>query len=314
MNEHYGSRGDLPFDLQSKAGPIIFRLPPDADRKTITAASRQLTARLAEALELCIAQHVERVRQQTPFPEASSSGNPAIYFQPNEVLANAGYPGEQEFRLAGEKLVYLRLFPSHSGQPSVGLSKLTHVFETQRPCPMSMALRGLASRNQWGPIIYDPGVSPRNIEGLTQGFATGELWGVNAKMFSQRGHHNVSGADIWGISAIGLEKLCVRVLRNYVKFALSELGLTLPYTVELGAVGLEGVSLLVPGGPTNQGEFVGPFMKPHIQKRYSLTGISDDEIKMVLRNYFVELYDLAACNRAEVLTDNHVTANDLPPR
>ena len=68
MNEHYGSRADLPFDLQSKAGPIMFRLPPDADRKTITAASRQLTAQLAEALELCIAQHVERTRQQTLFP------------------------------------------------------------------------------------------------------------------------------------------------------------------------------------------------------------------------------------------------------
>src|ERR1700724_1583182 len=69
MNEHYGSRADLPFDLQSKAGPIIFRLPPDADRKTITTASRQLTAQLAEALEVCIAQHRPRVRQQTASPE-----------------------------------------------------------------------------------------------------------------------------------------------------------------------------------------------------------------------------------------------------
>jgi hypothetical protein len=59
MNEHYGSRADLPFDLQSKAGPIIFRLSPDADRKTITTASRQLTAQLAEALKLCIAQHAK---------------------------------------------------------------------------------------------------------------------------------------------------------------------------------------------------------------------------------------------------------------
>src|SRR6266852_6191377 len=38
MNEHYGSRADLLFDLQSKAGSVVFRLPPDADRKTITAA------------------------------------------------------------------------------------------------------------------------------------------------------------------------------------------------------------------------------------------------------------------------------------
>jgi hypothetical protein len=50
MNEHYGRRADLPFDLQSKAGPILFNLAPDADRKTITAASRQLASQLAEAL------------------------------------------------------------------------------------------------------------------------------------------------------------------------------------------------------------------------------------------------------------------------
>src|ERR1700756_3018793 len=63
MNEHYGGRADLPFDLQSKAGPIMFDLAPDADRKTITTVSRQLASQLAEALGLCIAQHVDAVRQ-----------------------------------------------------------------------------------------------------------------------------------------------------------------------------------------------------------------------------------------------------------
>jgi hypothetical protein len=305
MNQHYGSRTDLPFDLQSKAGPIMFSLPPDADRKTIATASRQLTAQLAEALELCIAHHVERIRQQTPFSEVAAAGNPAVYFAPNEVLATVGH-GEHEYRLVGEKLMYLRLFPT-AGQPPVGLAKLTNVFESGRPCPMTMAIGGTPDRNQWGPVIYDPGVSPRNIEGLTQGFATGELWGVNAQMFL-RGRHNVS------IAAIGVERLYVRALRNYVKVASSELGLVLPYTVELGAVGINGVYLHVPGGPLNTGQFIGPYMQPCIQGHYSLTEISDHAIKQLLRRYFIELYDLATCDRAEVLTDDHVIANDLPPR
>jgi hypothetical protein len=279
MNEHYGSRTDLPFDLQSKAGPIMFRLSPDADRKTIAAASRQLTAQLAEALELCITQHVESIRHQTPFPEAEASYTPAAYFEPNEVLATAGDPGEQEYRVNGERLVYLRLFPTRSGQPSVGLTKLTHVFETRRPCPMSMAIGGMPSRNRWGPVIYDPGVSPRTIVGVTQGFPTGELWGVNAQMFSLRGRHNVSGADIWLLSAIGLEKLYVRALRNYVKVASSELALILPYTVEMGAVGINGAYLAVPGGDLNTGRSVGPIMKPYIHERYSIAEISGRILK-----------------------------------
>lgn len=314
MNEHYGNRADLPFDLQSKAGPIMFRLSPDADKKTIAAASRQLTADLAEALELCIAHHVDSTRQQTPFPETAAGDNPAIYFQPDEVLANFGNPGEQEFRLSGERLVYLRLFSCYSQQPAAGLTKITKIFEIGRPCPMSMALQGLASRNRWGPIMIDPGVSSKNIAGLTQGFATGELWGINAQMFSPRGRHNVSGAAVWATAGIGVEKLYVRALRNYVRVASSELGLVPPYIVELGAVGIDGVYLLVPGGLLNQGEFAGPYMQSHIRKRYPLTETSDDAIKQLLREYFTEFYDLAACNRAEVLTDNHIAANELPPR
>ena len=150
---------------------------------------------------------------------------------------------------------------------------------------MSMVIGGLPSRNRWGPVIYDAGVSPRNIVGLTQGFATGELWGVNAQQFSLRGRHNVSGAELWVTAAIGVEKLYVRTLRNYVKVASSELGLIPPYTVELGAVGIDGIYLLVPGGPFNKGEFVGPIMEPYITKRYSLSETSDHAIKELLRNF-----------------------------
>jgi len=133
-------------------------------------------------------------------------------------------------------------------------------------------------------------------------------------MFSLYARHNVSSADLWLVAAIGLEKLYVRALRNYVEVASSELGLVLPYTVEMGAVGISGVYLHVPGGPLNTGEFVGPIMQEKIQKRYTLTEISDQAVKQVLRNYFTEFYDLATCERAKVLTDTHVAANDLPAR
>jgi hypothetical protein len=310
MNEHYGSRADLPFDLQSKAGPIIFRLPSDADRKTITAALRQLTAQLAEALELCIAHHVEHLRQQIPFPEATPIDNPAVYFAPNDVLANLGYPTEQQWHLLeGERLVYLRLFPTHAGQPSVGLAKLTNVFDARKPCPMSMIIGGIPGRNRFGPVIYDP-QGPNTMLGLTQGFPTGELWGVNAQMFSLRGRRNTSGDDIWVISGIGLEKLYLRALRNYVNVAASELGLIPPYTVEMGAVGINGVYLAVPGGPLNTGEFVGPIMRENIEK----PDVSDGAVAQVLRSYFIEFYDLAACVRAQVITDALMAAHDLPPR
>ena len=47
---------------------------------------------------------------------------------------------------------------------------------------------------------------------------------------------------MWVIPTIDFEKLYVRVLRNYVQVASSALKLDPPYTVELGAVGLQDVS------------------------------------------------------------------------
>src|SRR5580698_1607260 len=35
MNEYHGTRAELPFDLQTKAGHIIYTLAPDADSKRI---------------------------------------------------------------------------------------------------------------------------------------------------------------------------------------------------------------------------------------------------------------------------------------
>ena len=118
MNEHYGGRADLPFDLQSKGGPIMFNLAPDADRKTITAASRQLTSHLAEALELCIGQYVESVRRARPFPQAELKDGPARFRSPGEALGIRHLLGTS-ISLAPGPAMWLRLMPRFDpGKPS----------------------------------------------------------------------------------------------------------------------------------------------------------------------------------------------------
>jgi hypothetical protein len=42
QNVHYGEREDLPFDLKHKAGPIQFRLPPDATKSQISTERAKL--------------------------------------------------------------------------------------------------------------------------------------------------------------------------------------------------------------------------------------------------------------------------------
>lgn len=42
LNQHYGTRADLPFDLRHKAGPIIYKLSPAADSEQIDVARQEL--------------------------------------------------------------------------------------------------------------------------------------------------------------------------------------------------------------------------------------------------------------------------------
>jgi hypothetical protein len=91
--------------------------------------------------------------------EAPSTDNPAVYFNHSDVLATAGYPTEHEYRLRDPtRLLYVRLFPTHAGQPSVSLSKLAHVFDTRKPCPMSMIVGGIPGRNRLARLSTIPKV------------------------------------------------------------------------------------------------------------------------------------------------------------
>jgi hypothetical protein len=82
---------------------------------------------------------------------------------------------------------------------------------------------------RYGPIIIDP-LAATSIAGLTQGFPSGELWGLNGKVFVpqqlQRGFPPRPDM-VTVIPMISFEKLHVRVLLNYVTVAASEFKLQL---------------------------------------------------------------------------------------
>jgi hypothetical protein len=173
---------------------------------------------------------------------------------------------------------------------------------------------GIPGRNRFGPIIFAPR-GPDKIDGLTQGFATGELWGIDGTIFRPNEHWDYRLQDqripMWVIPTIDFEKLYVRVLRNQVQVALSALKLNPPYTVELGAVGLQDVYFTAPGFH-GRGERKGPVKVDSFQRRYTLSDATDDAIKAVLSTYFTDLYDLAAFTRKDVFTNDIVAAHDLP--
>jgi hypothetical protein len=49
-------------------------------------------------------------------------------------------------------------------------------------------------------------------------------------------------------------------------------------------------------------------------RRYELQDTQDAAVLDILRQFFDELYDLAECSRSDVLTDEYVRKNNIPPR
>jgi len=315
MNTHYGNRADLPFDVAHKGGPIMFYLAPDADKKTIAAASAKLKPQLVEAIKLCIADEVNTKKDQQPFDAAKPGVGPAVFFSRDEVLASAGDAGEQDFRFPYERVAYMRIYPV-SGNVAVGRAKIAKVFNEKKPCVMSMLVGGVTLRNTYGTIIFDFDGNT-SITALTQGFKTGELWGVTGQLFkSYPINSSITGKPEAGtiLPMVTFEKVFTRVLRNYVQVEAA-LGLAPPYTVVVGVVGLKDVYLTVPmGGDFGNGQFLGPIHDEGLQQTHTLKAVDEKSVALLLREFFNALYDLTDNVRAEVWTDQLIAAHDLPPR
>jgi hypothetical protein len=229
MNEHYGSRADLPFDLQSKAGPIMFNLAPDADRKTITAASQRLTSQLAEALELCIAQHIEIIRQATPFPQAEPKDGPArfrsagepigIRWQDFPFLTGSG----NTISLAAGPAMWFRLMPSADPGRKWAADELKqHAQDTSglALAPLTMGnlftLRAEDGFAWCSLATSDAGETPS----VAFAFETGEVWAVDTWLLAAGSGDQLFASEI--------EKAFTTCLRAYARF-LGGLGMTPPY-------------------------------------------------------------------------------------
>ena len=315
MNAHYGSRSDLPFDIAHKSGPIMFTLAPEADKATLAAEATKLKAEFVRAIRLCIVDQVDEKKAQNVFEPSKPLERQGRFFAPGTILASVGQPGEQNFHFKHDRIAYIRIYPTFA-TTTITRASLSKIFDEGRPMAMSSSDFGnITSRNEFGPITFR--FEGHNfITSLTQGIKNGELWGLTSEIFAKREFKSpqtgiAEPATI--LPMVTFEKLFVRVLRNYVKVE-GALGLSLPYQVVMGLVGLRDVYLTVPvGGPFGNGRVVGPIREDQVERAYTLATDDDGAIKKLLREFFCEIYDLAIITRDEAWTEELLAAHDLPP-
>ena len=316
MNTAYGAAEKLPFDMGHLRFPIRYELPTKATKAGRRVVEKTLTEEFEAIIRGMIAEGVG-AGDRTPFQEAAATPSAAFFFPPNATIASFDTPGEQEYIFEGDKAIYVRLFPKTSeGQPKIGRSVIKDIVYHQRSLGlMSGTQGGISSSNEFGWVCIDP-TGHSTTKGISQAFPSGELWGINSQVFveAQLGDQSGSVEIKTVLAVISVEKLCTRTLENFVTVASTVMLLRPPFVVEIGIVGTKGVYMGAPHRELPSGYYYGPIYDDLLVRRYDLTKTDSVAQREILREFFDDLYDLAEVSRSEILTDEHVRANDIPRR
>jgi len=283
LNTHFGEREKLPFDLRHKAGPIMFKLGPTADKNERKRARAELIRDLKIALKEYLKEE-ENQKPSTKHEEIPSSFTIAQYFEDGAVLAQRDNMNGLQLRYKVGPFLYLRLIPTRA-MPMLRDSQIEDlVYGIQlQPLNAEAANGGCHGRNVFGGITYDFERDGGWIITSSQIFFNRELWGIDTAVLDETKKHIPSQA---------FERVLESGLRRYVQFAAGKLEMESPVIVEAGISRAKGYRMAMGGGT-----LWGPVNKPDIQSRHELKSLEAGEIDKVLLATFDDFFDAVGKHR-----------------
>ncbi len=229
LNEHYGGREFIPFDLQHLGGPLIYKLAPDASREEVKSEQAKLRGLFINALRGYL--EAPSVAVAAPFPATPSTTSRAVWVQPGATLAQ--FDQTTAYGLEDDKGVYLRIMPRASPLEPFRTGQL---FEFARQVPMGQLYRqqtGLVHYNENGAILMEPvSGSGGRLRAATQVFHNGEIWSVGRELLVDNQYGRF-------IPVKPLRTALREALSRNLNFMEKQLGSSPPYTIEFGAVGMK---------------------------------------------------------------------------
>ena len=293
---HYGDRDQLPFD--HKAGPIQFRLPPDATKAVIDAEHERLRAVLVDALRPYIGTAAS-AEAAVPFEEYPSTTNIAFYWDPAEALAShqsgvlrafgrRDEEGAIEYRFNETPAFYLRLIPTVPLPEPLEATTLQDIVGRGRVDVLTRTAFGsVPALNRFGSIAYEPFGGSTTPTAFTQLFRNGEIWGVTRELVG-RIHNQPS------VPMTNVQDIYGRVLESFIYVAKEEIGATPPFHIEMGAVGLKGLRVGLPQSLRRWlHELSEPIFEDQLQFRNALNETSVPAQQALVHDFIKRLYDLA---------------------
>lgn len=278
----------------------MFTLPPNADKQSITASSRQLTARLVEALEPFIAQQVKNIRQEKPFPEAEAKDGPARFRAPGEPIGSRWDFGPfgsnlgNSISLATGAATWLRLMPAYDPSRKWTAEELWNA---------SRARNMLLEPFIWSRVFKLRAVDgigccnlltaeDRETDSVAFAFETGEVWAIDTWLLG--GHPSELNVN-------DVEQTWAERLGNYATF-LQRLELQAPYRWVAGVTGVNRRRLLF-RAPPGKMRFPGWQSPECLSDQITVQGSYDGEQSTIgaLLPFFEEIYNKSGIRRPEYL-------------
>jgi len=287
LNEHYGGRETLPFDLTHLSGPIMYRLAPDADHTTIAKETKKLQAQLVEALkpylDLAIPQ---QTCIHTPIKSRISR---AAYWKNREAIAElVEHEKHRGLSYQDGTGLYLRVLPT-SAQKEVPRATLLSQARKENLNPLGEET-GVYMVNGYGVIAFNYTPMTYNLLGSTQVFDNKEIWGFTPSVVRNPCSDGV-------VLAGSFERYLRSALPSYVSFLSKRLGVSLPLTVEAGLVGIADRQLI----SDDTLNAVGTIYENEFYKTLTLTDITKTAVDTALLAIFEALFAQADATRPQGL-------------
>lgn len=301
MNVHHGLPENLPFDMHHMRHPVQYSLAPNAPNAERRRERANLADELTDILQLMVAAGAKKAREAKPYQPVVAARPPAFFFNAQDDLVTFE-PGDPPLRFNRSKAVYIRLHPTYNDQPWVGnagAKRLIHKF-----FPMARLINPYSAENDFGAITQS-GMG-EGIRALTQVFQSGEVWGITEEPFR-------AGTPPL-LVAVNVEGVLASALSNYLKVYDEDFKFEPPFTLELGATGLQGALLAYPGTDRwKTGEYSKAFKQDSFSWTTQLVSFDESEWQAALLEFCRQFYDLVGKERTEMFTQAHIEEFRLLP-
>jgi hypothetical protein len=291
LNDYYGDRESLPFDLKQKAGPIIYSLSPVDSKENLKKEQRSLSGTLKVAIRDCITAIKKGRNTEAQHNEVKATNNSAEYYNAGEALAEREV-NDNVFRVIYDSspLLYLRVIPELA-YPPLKQSEVKDIVYGIKIAPLRRFVGTGSSweRNRFGGITYSnvTNTNGENIFTTSQVFLNREIWGIDATLLS----------DYNSIPSIELEILFEKALKHYIDVAEKLLSLKPPLIIEAGATAVNGFTIEMPNIYFER--HWGPIYNDEIKSRHILTSLNVNYVDKILLKIYEDFFDAVGERRPE---------------